>query len=199
MEPVFMILGQSAATAACMAIDAKLAVQDVPYEKLRERILKDGQILHYQGTAGAEAGGLDPAKLKGVVVDDDDAKLVGEWRSSHTAKTYVGDGYQHDNNSRDGKCSARFETKLPASGEYEVRFASPPNANRCSHVQVEIQHASGTKTVSVNEKVAPPIDGLWFSLGTFAFSADKLATVTLTNKDADGYVVIDAVQFLPTK
>ena len=55
MEPVFMILGQSAATAACMAIDAKLAVQDVPYEKLRERILKDGQILHYQGTAGAGA------------------------------------------------------------------------------------------------------------------------------------------------
>ena len=32
MEPVFMILGQSAATAASMAIDSNLKVQDVPYE-----------------------------------------------------------------------------------------------------------------------------------------------------------------------
>ena len=47
MEPVFMILGQSAATAAVMAIDGKLAVQDVPYAKLRERLLQDKQILSY--------------------------------------------------------------------------------------------------------------------------------------------------------
>lgn len=47
MEPVFMILGQSAATAAAMAIEAGLAAQDVPYTKLRERLLKDGQVLDY--------------------------------------------------------------------------------------------------------------------------------------------------------
>ncbi len=45
MEPVFMILGQSAATAAAMAIDGKLSVQDVPYAKLRERLLQDKQVL----------------------------------------------------------------------------------------------------------------------------------------------------------
>jgi hypothetical protein len=45
MEPVFMILGQSAATAAAMAIDGKIDVQDVPYDRLRERLLKDGQVL----------------------------------------------------------------------------------------------------------------------------------------------------------
>lgn len=45
MEPVFMILGQSAATAAVMAMDRKIKVQDVPYQKLRERLLKDGQVL----------------------------------------------------------------------------------------------------------------------------------------------------------
>jgi hypothetical protein len=48
MEPVFMILGQSAATAAVMAIDGKLAVQDVPYPALRERLLKDGQVLEHK-------------------------------------------------------------------------------------------------------------------------------------------------------
>lgn len=45
MEPVFMILGQSAAIAACMAIDDKLAVQDVPYDKLKVLLKSKGQIL----------------------------------------------------------------------------------------------------------------------------------------------------------
>jgi hypothetical protein len=47
MEPVFMILGQSAATAAAMAIDAGVALQDFSYPKLRERLLADGQILEW--------------------------------------------------------------------------------------------------------------------------------------------------------
>ncbi|GEP97361.1 FAD-dependent oxidoreductase [Chitinophaga cymbidii] len=45
MEPVFMILGQSAATAAALAIDGKDAVQDVDYEKLKTQLLKDKQRL----------------------------------------------------------------------------------------------------------------------------------------------------------
>ena len=49
MEPVFMILGQSAATAASMAIDEGIAVQDLAYEKLRERLLADGQVLQNPG------------------------------------------------------------------------------------------------------------------------------------------------------
>jgi FAD dependent oxidoreductase len=49
MEPVFMILGQSAATAAMLALDGKLAVQDVPYAMLRERLLRDKQVLEFTG------------------------------------------------------------------------------------------------------------------------------------------------------
>jgi hypothetical protein len=45
MEPVFMILGQSAGTAAALAIDGNQAVQDVPYEKLKELLVKHGQRL----------------------------------------------------------------------------------------------------------------------------------------------------------
>jgi hypothetical protein len=47
MEPVFMILGQSAATAAALAIDGGVPVQEVPYERLRERLLADGQVLEF--------------------------------------------------------------------------------------------------------------------------------------------------------
>jgi hypothetical protein len=45
MEPVFMILGQSAGTAACLAIDEEVSVQDLRYEKLKERLLADEQKL----------------------------------------------------------------------------------------------------------------------------------------------------------
>ena len=48
MEPVFMILGQSAATAAVMAIEKNLAVQDVSYAELKARLEKDGQVLDYR-------------------------------------------------------------------------------------------------------------------------------------------------------
>ena len=46
MEPVFMILGQSVAAAAALAIDDNISVQQVSYEKLGEALLKQGQRLH---------------------------------------------------------------------------------------------------------------------------------------------------------
>lgn len=45
MEPVFMILGQSAGAAASLAIDASIPVQDVDYSKLRQVLLQEGQLL----------------------------------------------------------------------------------------------------------------------------------------------------------
>ena len=45
MEPVFMILGQSAANAACLAIEEKTAVQDIDYAILKERLLNEGQVI----------------------------------------------------------------------------------------------------------------------------------------------------------
>jgi hypothetical protein len=49
MEPVFMILGQSAATAAALAIDADTPIQDLPYAPLRQRLEADDQRLDPQG------------------------------------------------------------------------------------------------------------------------------------------------------
>ena len=45
MEPVFMVLGQSAAAGACLAIDENVAIQDVEYNKLKNILLEKGQIL----------------------------------------------------------------------------------------------------------------------------------------------------------
>ncbi|WP_409342959.1 FAD-dependent oxidoreductase [Paenibacillus sp. MBLB4367] len=48
MEPVFMVLGQSAATAAALALEGNKAVQDLDYSVLCERLLMDGQILQWK-------------------------------------------------------------------------------------------------------------------------------------------------------
>lgn len=47
MEPVFMILGQSAAAAAVLAVDAELKVQDVPYDQLEKRLKERNQVLSW--------------------------------------------------------------------------------------------------------------------------------------------------------
>jgi hypothetical protein len=48
MEPVFMILGQSAATLASMAVEKGRSIYDIPYEELRKKLVVDGQILEYK-------------------------------------------------------------------------------------------------------------------------------------------------------
>lgn len=47
MEPVFMVIAQSASTAACLAIEDRVPVQQVDYDRLRVRLLEDGQVLEW--------------------------------------------------------------------------------------------------------------------------------------------------------
>lgn len=197
MEPVFMILGHSAATAAGIAIDRKLDLQDVPYAVLKEKLLKEGQILEAPPEAKFGRNGVDPAKLKGIVLDDSQADLTGSWEFSRSSKKYIGSGYSHESNSQDGKAVARFETKVPKAGRYEVRYAYTPHGNRSSKVKVELKHANGKALHIINQKKLPSVDGIFVSLGEFEFVTDQAAVVEVTNEDSDGYVIIDAVQWLP--
>jgi hypothetical protein len=197
MEPVFMVLGQSAATAAVLAIDGGLTVQDVPYESLKARLLADKQVLTF--AAAPKLGAIDPKSLPGVVVDDDAAACVGFGSASSALSPYVGTGYRHDNAQDRGKQSARFTPDLPAAGRYEVRVAYTASPNRARNVPVEIHDAGGTKTVTLDQRKAPPIDKLWASLGTFAFEKGRGGSVMIKNDGADGHVVIDAVQWIPAK
>lgn len=50
MEPVFMILGQSAGTLAAMAIEKEVEVHDIGYPEIQSKLLEDGQILENPGS-----------------------------------------------------------------------------------------------------------------------------------------------------
>jgi FAD dependent oxidoreductase len=198
MEPVFMILGQSAATAAAMAIEAKVPVQKVDYTKLQKRLLDDGQVLKYDGPRPKPTRiGINAKTLPGILVDDLQATLIGEWTNSKTVWPWVGQSYRTDGNENKGARSASFEAQLPKPGKYEVRVSSSPYTNRASNAQIVVHHAGGTTTKTIDQRKTPPIDKLFFSLGTFDFK--EIGVVEFSNKDTKGHLIVDAVQWLPVE
>jgi hypothetical protein len=193
MEPVFMVLAQSAATAASLAIDAGVPVQKVDYTALKTRLEGDGQILNYTAPPKPAANFTPLDSIKGIVVDDNAAKLSGEWLVS-VLTSGIHQGYRHDNDARDGLASATFTATLPAPGEYEVQVAWSPNANRATNVPVKIEHAGGVAELKLNQRERPEIDRLFGVVGRFRF--DGKGVVAISNADTDGHVVIDAVRWV---
>jgi hypothetical protein len=194
MEPVFMVLGQSAATAAVLALEAGTSVQQVPYARLRERLLADKQVLEWTGPKRSGTG-LDPRSLKGLVQDDEQAEQRGTWSSSTSVGGFVGSRYLHDGNAQKGELAVTFRLDVPQPGEYEVRLAYTANPNRAANVPVVVRHAGGEAKAAVNQQVPPPNDGMFLLLGRFRF--EKEAIVEVSNAGTQGYVIVDAVQLVP--
>jgi hypothetical protein len=190
MEPVFMILGQSAGTAAALAIDERTAIQDLTYEKLREKLVENGQRLSYPPSNAFALKTLD-----GVVVDDEAAAAQGDWIQGTVITPFVGQGYRHDNNANKGASTMNFTAELPSPGRYEVRLAYSSQSNRARHVPVTVHHRDGVRSVAIDQRKKPNIQGCWISLGHFDF--DQRARVVVGDEGTDGYVIADAVQFLP--
>lgn len=195
MEPVFMVLGQSAATAAALSLDAQCAVQDLPYATLEKRLLADKQVLKYD--APPRPGAIDAKKLKGIVLDDDAAERKGFEGSSSALSPYVGIGYRHDGGIGDSKQTAKYTPKITKTGVYEVRMSYSATNNRATKAKVTIVHADGSKDVLVNQRRVPQIDKAWMPLGEYRFAQGQAGYVIISNEGADGHVIIDAVQFLP--
>jgi hypothetical protein len=195
MEPVFMILGQSAATAACLAIQAEQAVQDVSYEKLKARLEGDGQVLNYEGPLHRSLRpGADIKELSGIVVDCEDQGRVAGWVPSSSSPGFVGSCYFHDDNNGQGQKEIKFEIQLPQAGRFEVRVSYAAHQNRASNVAISVGSEEKLKTLFVDQR-KPPNDGLFHSLGVFDFASDQ-CRVVISNRDADGFVVADALQLL---
>jgi hypothetical protein len=194
MEPVFMILGQSAATAAVLAIENDCAVQEVSYEILRERLLADGQVLEHDSPPLPPIRGIELKTLSGLVIDDVDAVPAGEWTESRSVAGFVGKHYLHDGNRNKGAASVRFTVAIEEAGEYEVRLSYTAHPNRASRVPVSIETSEGVRTLQIDQTAPPPL-GSWASLGRQALPAGEVVVI-VSNEGTDGYVVADSVQFL---
>ena len=214
MEPVFMLLGQSAATAAVMSLESGVTPQELPYEVLRERLVADGQVLQL-----AERIDVDPAKIAGVVVDDADTGRIerlprvrreGTWIPSTTVPPFVGVGYLHDDNDGKGKCSVTFQLIAAEPGEYGVQISYSTHPNRATNVPVkmytgmnalyeEYSNPARMLIAKVNQRETPPVDGLFTeSLGTVWTTVEnEIVAVEISNVGTDGYVIVDSARLVP--
>lgn len=183
MEPVFMTLGQSAATAAALAINDGTSVQQVSYEKLAAVLRADGQLLTWgSGTTG-------------VVVDSEDANgvtITGNWVASSTTGGFNGTGYLHDNGEGRGQKSVRFTPVIPSTGNYHVSLRWAAHANRATNVPITITHGGGVANATVNQQSN---GGVWFNLGVFNFTAGTAGNLLLSNTGVNGHVIADAAQW----
>jgi hypothetical protein len=196
MEPVFMVLGQSAATAAVHAIDEQVAVQRIDYARMRARLLDDNQVLEWTARSAPPAG-RDPATLPGVVIDETQATLTGFQAFGSAIGPFVGLGYRHDGDTEKGRQRASFPVRLEQAGTYEVRVGYSAHPNRATNVPVTIRHAEGETRVELNQRQSARIDRLFEPAGRFRFEAGADYAVDISNTGTDGHVIVDAVQLVP--
>ena len=186
METVFMILGQSSATAAAMAINDNLSVQQLSYARLAAKLRADGLVL------GAVADDVSP---NAIVVDDADpgAMKVGDWTASTSTAGFNGAGYVHNGNTVDPK-SVTYTPLIPTAGDYDVSLRWTAYTNRATNVPVTITHGGGTFSTTVNQRND---GGMWFPLGRFHFEAGTTGKLVIGTTGADGFVIADAAQWNP--
>lgn len=136
-------------------------------------------------------------ELPGIVVDDSAAKRVGAWQHSTSVRSYVGDGYLHDLDEAKGDKTLTFDPEITETGTYEVRLAYTPGDNRAMKVPVTVFSADGEKTIEINQRETPPLEGRFVSLGQYRFERGGQSFVIVSNAGTKGHVIADAIQFVP--
>ena len=146
---------------------------------------------------GTPRGPISVKEFAGLLLDDTQAKKVGDWVDSQFSKHYIGDGYIHDGNKDKGQKTLTFSPAVPKSGLYEVRLAYNSGDTRASNVPIEILDLDGEHDLKINQRVTPPIDHRFVSLGKFRFDTSGQWYIIVSNEGTDGHVIVDALQLLP--
>jgi hypothetical protein len=144
-------------------------------------------------------GGIDSKELDGIVMDNLQAEVVGNWSLSNYSTNFVDKNYLHDGNDKRGKGKklVRFHPEIPQDGAYEIRLAYTARLNRATNVPVRVTGKDGSRTVYLNQRVEPRFDKAFESLGVFELSHGTNNLVEILTEGTKGFVVVDAVQFLP--
>jgi Protein of unknown function (DUF1553)/Protein of unknown function (DUF1549)/Planctomycete cytochrome C len=176
------------------AEEAEFKKHDAAVAALQARIKRE------KAKSGKAVAKIIPTtEVPGIVVDDAQAKKVGEWQHSTHSGHYIGDGYVHDQNADKGEKTLTFQPELPGAGRYEVRLAYSPGTSRSDAVLVTVFSAEGEKTIPVDMRKEPPIDGRYVSLGEYRVEKNGQGYVIISTEGTKGHVTADAVTFIPVE
>ncbi len=136
-----------------------------------------------------------PANIAEIIVDNADATgvtITGSWYPSSSVPGFYASNYLYDEPAQRNTTSVRFTPTVAVAGTYEVCLRWRNSATSlASNVPVDIEHAAGTDTLKVNQRVD---GGTWVTLGVFPFAAGTGGSVTLRTTGVNGYVIADAVR-----
>lgn len=187
MEPVFMVLAQSSAAAACMAIDAHQSVQQVDVKKLQQLLAQDP---------------LMDGNTPEILVDDNPAEggtltITGNWKKQ-TAGGY-GPSWLMATPS-DTPQRIQFNPHITVPGSYTLYAYVPVVDSAATQMHYIISNGT-TKDVIIPTPthIEGQTSGEWVSLGTYTLQKGNSTTVTLTTGNANGYIAADAILFVPVK
>ena len=188
MEPVFMVMGQSSAVAASLAIDKRIPVQQVDVKQVQQ-ILKSNPL--------ADGSPAD------ILVDNDDnkdIKLTGSWkRNADSKSSYAASWLQVDGRQTEDK-AVRFTPVVPEKGKYKIYTYVPKISGASSTIATKVYNGKKAYSALLNQKeikVEGQTSGEWAYLGEYEFVKGTKSYVEISNTGADGIVIADAVLFVP--
>lgn len=188
MEPVFMVLGQSSAVAASLAIEQQIAIQDVDVKKIQSIIKADP---------------LSDGSKPEIIVDNADAAAVqftGSWKK----ESYGGYGpdFVTATAGKNESPSARFTLVVQKKGRYMIYVYYPKLKDEAEETSVTIFDGK-KKTEKILLKSAIQVEGQtsgeWVPVGKYKLSKGSKAYIEIANKAAAGAVAADAVLLVPEK
>ncbi len=185
MEPVFMVLGQSGAVAACQAIDNKIAVQDVNITRVQQ-ILRDNP----------KADGRRADYIIHVE-NEDQVMLKGTWRKS--AKKGYGMSYQEADSSPG--TVARFTPGKDFAGGKYMLYSYFPKTAESTPSGTFIIHTGNTKiekTINFKEvNILGQTTSTWVALGEYAFEKGVSTPYVEITSEAKGILPANAILWVP--
>ena len=204
VEPTWMAIGQSAGIAAALAAKAGVTVQALDYPTLRKRLLNQKVVLDLPvlppiGKVTRSSGpvSIDSKSLPGLILDDAQAELSGDWERSTNFKPHIGTGYLHDEQRSDGKSRAVFRFKAPADGEFELRMAYSAHETRTKCLPVTIVGGGAELRFIVDQTQPLPAGEAFRPIGRVRLRQEVEYTLTVTNQETRGFAIVDAFQLLP--
>jgi subtilisin family serine protease/peptidase E len=133
-----------------------------------------------------------------LTVDNTDGpsrvEIVGAWTASATTAGFWGTDYLHDGNTGKGTKTVTYIPTVGTTGTYEAFIWYNATANRASNVPVDVIHAGGTTTRTVNQRIN---GSQWVSLGSYTFNSGTAGRVRLRTTATDGFVIADAIRLVP--
>jgi len=188
MEPVFMVLGQSAAVAAAQAIDRKVSIQKVDVSQVQAQLKNDP---------------LVDGSLPEILVDNNDAEKV-EKRGAWTVHQYGGYGpdYYITDTTSAGVKSIRYTPQIAKNGKYDLYVYYPKIKNAASLTPIHVYDGHRNKEVLIKDaevKVVGQTSGEWVGLGRYSLNVGKNGYVEILVKGSEGAVVADALLLVPVK